>query len=106
MEEQQNSEEAAESGEDHLRAAGDDLKESVGAKIEDLRHAAEQQAGALRSVAQSKDHDLTESAENVSADVGSKTRNWMTEAEAYVRENPLRAVLIAFAVGLVLAPRK
>jgi ElaB/YqjD/DUF883 family membrane-anchored ribosome-binding protein len=66
----------------------------------------EQKAGELRSVAQSKDHDLTESAENVSADVGSKTRNWMTEAEAYVRENPLRAVLIAFAVGLVLAPRK
>jgi hypothetical protein len=42
MEEQQNPEEAAESGEDHLRTAGDDLKESAGAKIEDLGHAAEQ----------------------------------------------------------------
>jgi hypothetical protein len=88
MEEQQNPEEAAESGEDHLKATGDDLKESLGAKKKDLRLAAEQKAGELWLAAQSKDQNLMESAENVSADVGSKTRNWMTEAEPTFARTP------------------
>jgi hypothetical protein len=46
-----NPEEAAKSGQDHLRAAAGDLKEAASAKVEDIG----QKADELRGAAQEKD---------------------------------------------------
>ena len=54
MDEHQNPEEAAESGQDHLKSAASDLKEAAGAKIENIRQAAGQKADEFRGAAQGK----------------------------------------------------
>jgi ElaB/YqjD/DUF883 family membrane-anchored ribosome-binding protein len=34
---------------------------------------------------------------------GSLTQKWQTEVETYVRQNPIKAVFVALALGLVLS---
>lgn len=101
MDEHQNPEEAAESGKDHLRAAAD-IKEAGSAKVEDIRQAAGQKADELRSAAQGKAQELRGTAESAWSDFRSKAKNWQAEGEAYVRDNPIKAVLIALGLGLLL----
>ena len=48
MDEYQNPEEATKGGQDHLRAAADDLKEAADAKVETIHQAVEQKAYELR----------------------------------------------------------
>jgi ElaB/YqjD/DUF883 family membrane-anchored ribosome-binding protein len=91
MDEHQNPEEAVESGKDHLRAAAGNLKEAASAKVEEMRHAAEQKAEELRSATQSKARELKGTAES-----------WQAEAHAYIRHNPIKSVLIALGLGVLL----
>jgi ElaB/YqjD/DUF883 family membrane-anchored ribosome-binding protein len=91
MDEHQNPEEAVERGKEHLRAAADDLKEAASAKVEEMRHAAEQKAEELRSATQSKARELKGTAES-----------WQAEAHAYIRHNPIKSVLIALGLGVLL----
>jgi ElaB/YqjD/DUF883 family membrane-anchored ribosome-binding protein len=102
MDEHQNPEEAAESGKDHLRASVDNLKEAAGAKVEDIRQAAGQKADELRSAAQGKAQEFRGTAESAWSDASSKAKSWQAEGEAYVRENPTKAVLIVFGFGLLV----
>jgi ElaB/YqjD/DUF883 family membrane-anchored ribosome-binding protein len=101
MDEQQNPEEAAESGKNHLRASAGD-KETASAKVEDIRQAAGQKADELRSVAQDKAQEFRGTAETAWSDVRSKAKGWQVKGEAYVRDNPTKAVLFAFGLGLLL----
>jgi ElaB/YqjD/DUF883 family membrane-anchored ribosome-binding protein len=101
MDEHQNPEEAA-SGKDDLRAAAGNLKEAASAKVEDIRQAAGQKADELRSAAQGKAQELRGTAESAWSDFRSKAKNWQAEGEAYVRDNPIKAVLIALGLGLLL----
>jgi ElaB/YqjD/DUF883 family membrane-anchored ribosome-binding protein len=98
MDEHQNPEEAAKSGQDHLKSADSDLKEAAGAKIENIRQAAGQKADEFRGAAQGKVQDLRGAAEKAT----SQAKSWQAEGEAYVRDNPTKAVLVALGVGLLL----
>ena len=95
MDVHQNPEEATKGGQDHLRAAAGDLKEAAGAKVENTRQAVEQKAGELRGAAQGKAQELRGAAESAWSDARSK-------GEAYVRDNPTKAVLIALGLALLL----
>jgi ElaB/YqjD/DUF883 family membrane-anchored ribosome-binding protein len=93
-----NPEEAAKSGQDHLRAAAGDLKEAASAKVEDIG----QKADELRGAAQEKAQELKGAAQSAWSDAGAKAKSWQVEGEVYVRDNPTKAVVIALGVGLLL----
>jgi ElaB/YqjD/DUF883 family membrane-anchored ribosome-binding protein len=98
MDEHQNPEEAAKSGQDHLKSAAGDFKEAAGAKIENIRQAAGQKADELRGAAQDKVQELRGAGEKAT----SQAKSWQAEGEPYVRDNPTKAVLVALGVGLLL----
>ena len=102
MNQHRNPEEAAESAKDHLRAAGGDIKEAISAKAEDIRQAAAQKTNELREAAQGKAQEFGAAAESAWADAKSQAKTWQTKGEAYTRDNPTKAVLIALGVGFVL----
>jgi ElaB/YqjD/DUF883 family membrane-anchored ribosome-binding protein len=90
-------EEAAKSGQDHLKSAASDLKKAAGAKIENIRQAAGQKADEFRGAAQDKVLEYSGAAEKAT----SQARNWQAQGVAYVRDNPTKAVLVALGVGLL-----
>ena len=98
MEENQNPEEAAKSGQKHLESAANDLKGAASTKIENIRQAAGQKADELRGAAQGKAKELRGAVENAK----SQAKSWQAEGEAYVRENPTKAVLVALGAGILL----
>ena len=98
MDEQENPEEAAKSGQDHLKSAASDFKEAAGAQMENIRQAAGQKADEFRGAAQGKAQELRGAAEKAT----SQAESWRAEGEAYVRDNPTKAVLVALGVGLLL----
>jgi ElaB/YqjD/DUF883 family membrane-anchored ribosome-binding protein len=102
MDEHQNPEEATKGGQDHLRAAAGDLKEAAGARVENIRQAVEQKADELRGAAQGKAQELRGAAESAWSDTKSQAKSWHAEGEAYVRDNPTKAILIALGVGVLL----
>jgi ElaB/YqjD/DUF883 family membrane-anchored ribosome-binding protein len=69
---------------------------------EDLREAAEAKARELRSIAEAKAGEYRNKAENVYDDARTRVRSLREDGEAYVRENPTRAVFTALGVGFVL----
>ena len=98
MNQHRNPEEAAESAKGHLRAAGGDIKEAISARAEDIRQAAAQKTNELREAAQ----EFGAAAESAWADATSQAKTWQTKGEAYARDNPTKAVLIALGAGFVL----
>lgn len=92
MEEHQNPEKRAESGEDHLRAAAGDLKEAASAKAEDIRQAAGQKVDALREAAEATAQELRGAAESAWADARNQSKSWQAQREVYIRNNPFKAV--------------
>jgi ElaB/YqjD/DUF883 family membrane-anchored ribosome-binding protein len=98
MEEHQDPQEAAKSGQKYLESAISDLKGAANTKIENIRQAAGQKADELRGAAQGKADELRDAVENAK----SQAESWQAEGEAYVRENPTKAVLVALSVGILL----
>jgi ElaB/YqjD/DUF883 family membrane-anchored ribosome-binding protein len=98
MDEDQNTEQAAKSGQDHLKSAAGDLTEAASAKVENIRQEAGQKADELRGAAQDKAEELRGAGEKAT----SQAKSWQAEGEAYVRDNPTTAVLVALGVGLLL----
>jgi ElaB/YqjD/DUF883 family membrane-anchored ribosome-binding protein len=98
MNENQNAEEAAKSGQDHLKSAASDLTEAAGANIKNIRHAAGRKADEFRGVAEGKVQEFRGAAEQATL----QAKSWQTEGEAYVRDNPIKAVLVALGAGLLL----
>jgi len=101
MDEYQNPEGTTQSGKDHLKDAASDLKEAASAKVEDFRQAAGQKATELREAVQNKSQELRGAAESAWSDASSQAKSWQAEGEAFVRDNPSKAVLIALGVGLL-----
>lgn len=81
---------AVDAGREHLGAAAKDLGEAASATYEDLR-----------SQAKSKTEEYRGRAQDFLGDAGTCARDYQTQAEAYVRENPLQAVGIALGVGFL-----
>ncbi|MGA8655554.1 MAG: hypothetical protein WB586_05340 [Chthoniobacterales bacterium] len=102
MDPHQNLGKSAASGKDHLRAATGDIKEAVSAKVEDIRQAAAEKTDELRGAAQGKVQELRGAAESAWSDARSQAKTWQAEGEAYIRDNPTKAVFIALGAGFVL----
>ena len=98
MDEHQNPEQAAKSGQDHLKSAASDIKEAAAAKMENIRQAAGQKADEFRGAAQGKVEELRGATEKAT----SQAKSWHSEGEAYVRDNPIKAVLVALGAGFLL----
>jgi ElaB/YqjD/DUF883 family membrane-anchored ribosome-binding protein len=78
-----------------------DSQEAASAKVEDFRQAAGQKADDLREAAQSKAKQLKGAAESAWSDASSQAKSWQAQGEAFVRDNPSKAVLIALGAGLL-----
>ena len=102
MDQHQNPEEATESGKDHLRAAAGDIKEAVSAQVENIRQAAAEKTDELREAAQGKVQELRGAAGSAWSDASSQAKTWQAEGEAYIRDNPTKAIGIALGAGFVL----
>jgi len=102
-----------ETGKAHAKRAADELKAAAAAKAQELRETAAAKAQEFRQTASAK-------AQEFRAQAGAKANEWrdyaqdyygtareraktfQDESEAYIRENPMRAVLTALGVGFVL----
>ena len=102
MDEHQNPEEAVKSGQDHLKEAAGNFREAASAKVENIHRAAGQKADELRGAAQDKAQELRGVAQTAWSDTKSQAKSWQAEGEAYVRDKPTKAVLIALGVGVLL----
>jgi ElaB/YqjD/DUF883 family membrane-anchored ribosome-binding protein len=102
MEQKPDPQTEADKGKDHLKAAADNFKTAATAKAEEIRKAAEQKAEEIRVAAEEKAKQYRGQAENAWSDARTKAKYWQTEGEAYVRDNPGRAVLVALGVGFAL----
>ena len=81
----------------------DDLKAAATAKANDLRDAATAKAGEYRDAATAKAEELRGQAEAAWGDAKvRKPAPYQEDGEAYVRENPTRALLIALGAGFLL----
>jgi ElaB/YqjD/DUF883 family membrane-anchored ribosome-binding protein len=81
---------AVDAGKEHLGAAAKDLGEAATATYEDLR-----------TQAKSKTEEYRDRAQDLIGDAGTCARVYQSQAETFVRENPLQAVGIALGVGFL-----
>ena len=102
MDEHQDPEGTTQSGKDNLKDAASDLKEAAKAKVEDFRQATGQKADEFKESAQGKAQELRGVAESAWSDASSQAKSWQAEGEAFVRDNPSKAVLIALGAGVLL----
>ena len=102
MDENSDPQAAADSAKDHVKAAAQDFKTAASAKADEIRRAAQKKADELRVAAEGKAREFRGTAESAWSDARSRARNWQSDGEAYVRENPAKAVLIAVGVGFLL----
>ena len=91
-----------ESGKSHFQQAASDLKSAASSKAEELRNAASAKADEFRNVVGAKAEELRGQAEAAWGDAKVKMRTYQEDGEAYVRENPTRAVIGAVAAGVIL----
>jgi ElaB/YqjD/DUF883 family membrane-anchored ribosome-binding protein len=101
MNEYQNPEKVAETGKDQLRTVAENFKEAASAKAEDIRQAAGQRADELRSAMQGRAQELKESAQTTLSDIRFQAKRWQAEGEAYVRDNPVKAVSMGLGLGFL-----
>ncbi|MBV9391255.1 MAG: DUF883 domain-containing protein [Verrucomicrobia bacterium] len=83
-------------------STGDHLKDHGEAAAQDIKSAAASKANEVRQAAEKKTEELRSAAQDAWSDAQERAKNWQTDGEAYVRENPARAVLIALGAGFVL----
>lgn len=90
--------EAVSSAKSNLRASGAHAVQAA----EELKAAAEAKAREWSSVMDVKTAEMKEKAEVAYQDAKVRLNTFQQEAEAYVRENPLKAVLGAVGAGFLL----
>ena len=91
-----------ESAKAHAKEAADHLRSAAEAKARELREKAEAKANEFRSTAEAKVHEFRERAESTYGEARTKARTLQDDGEAYVRENPTKAVLTALAAGFMI----
>ena len=87
MDKRKEFEKAAENVKEGIKHSAEGLKEAASDKIEGFRTATEKQGEKLRSA---------------SEDAWSQAQDWQHRGIQLIRENPVQAVAIAFAVGVVV----
>ncbi len=83
-------------------ATADQLRSTAAAKGDELRSAASAKADEWRGVANAKAEEYRGRAEEAWGDVKVQARSYQEDGEAYVRENPTRALVLGVAAGFVL----
>ena len=96
------SEPSFETAKAHAKEAAEHLRSAATAKARELREKAGAKASELREKAEEKVHDFREKAEHTYGEARSRSRTFQDDGEAYIRENPTKAVLTALAAGFVL----
>jgi ElaB/YqjD/DUF883 family membrane-anchored ribosome-binding protein len=99
MEENRDPQEAVDSAKEQAKTAADDFKAAATAKAQEIRRAAEKKAEELRQAAQEKAREFSGAAGTAWTDARSKAQTWQTKGEAYIRENPTKAVFVALGIG-------
>jgi ElaB/YqjD/DUF883 family membrane-anchored ribosome-binding protein len=91
-----------ESAKAHAKEAADELKAATEAKAREFRDKASAKAQEFRQTAEAKVHEFREKAEQTYGEARARTRTLQEDGEAYIRENPAKAVLTALAAGFVI----
>lgn len=94
--------EAAEQLRSAATAKGKELREKAEAKAGEIREKVGAKASEFRETAEGKVHEFRERAEERYGEARARTRTLQEDGEAYVRENPMKAVVTALAAGFVL----
>ena len=85
----------------HAKAAYDAGREHLGAAAKDLGEAASATYGDFRDQAKTKAEQLRGRAQSAYTDATACAQDYQSEAEAYIRANPLQSVGIALGVGFL-----
>ena len=91
-----------ETGKAHAKRAADELKAAAAAKAQELRETAAAKAQEFRANAGAKANEWRDYAQDYYGTARDRAKTFQDESEAYIRENPMRAVLTALGVGFVL----
>jgi len=91
-----------ESAKAHAKEAAEELKAAAEAKAREFRDKASTKAQEFRQTAEAKVHEFREKAEHTYGEARARTRTMQEDGEAYIRENPAKAVLTALAAGFVI----
>ena len=88
---------------DALKQAGEELRAQASDSARDVRAAAERDAARFAEIAREWWHHNARSATDAADAVRGETAAWSRRTETYVRDEPMKSVLIAAAVGAFVA---
>lgn len=88
---------------DALKQAGDELRSTASDSARDVRAAAERDAARFAEIAREWWQRNAQSATEAAHAVRGETEALSRRTESYVRDEPMKAVMIAAAVGAVVA---
>jgi ElaB/YqjD/DUF883 family membrane-anchored ribosome-binding protein len=91
-----------ESAKTHAKEAAEELRAATEAKAREFGGKAKAKAQEFRQSAEAKVHEFREKAEQTYGEARARTRTLQEDGEAYIRENPAKAVLTALAAGFVI----
>jgi len=86
----------------HAVQAAEELRAAAAQKAKELREAASVGATRIRETATQRAAQVRDYAEHGWDDARVKAKEWQQSGEAYVRDNPMKAVLTALGVGFVV----
>ncbi len=86
----------------HAKQAADDLRAAAEERGRDLKHAAEAKVREFRATAEAKAGEFRGKAEHYYEDARERARGFQGDTEAFVREQPMKAVAYALAAGFLL----
>lgn len=89
-------------GASKFQKTADQLKAAASAKADEFRTAASAKADEFRGAANARAEELRDKAEEAWDDAKVRARTIQEDGEAYVRENPTRAIVGAVAAGFLL----
>ena len=94
--------EKAEAKAGEIREKAVEIREKVQERAQEFRETAEEKVHEFRGKAEEKAHEFREKAEQKYGEARARSRTFQDDGEAYIRENPTKAVLTALAAGFVL----
>lgn len=88
---------------DAIKKAGDELRSKAADNAREVRAAAERDAARFAEIARDWWQRNAQSASDATQALRGETEAWTRRTESYVRDEPMKAVAIAAAVGALVA---